>query len=69
MLFRACSWFAVALAVGANVARPGDQRGRSEDPAQPPPARPPRRLVATAIHIGDTDLLIGGFMDARRCVR
>jgi len=70
--FRTCSWFAVALAVSANVAAGQTTRsGPSEDPAQPPAEHAPTTQPSSplAVHIGDADLLIGGFMDAMAVMR
>ena len=63
-MLRSCSWFLVAVACSsiasaqtpANSATPGAPLPQTA-PATPPPTSP------LAIHVGDADLLIGGFMD------
>jgi hypothetical protein len=62
--FRTCSLFTIALTMSATALAGQSSGGASTAEQTPAPASSP-----LAIHIGDTDLLIGGFMDATAVMR
>jgi hypothetical protein len=70
--FRTCSLFTVALTMSATALAGQSGGGPSAaDPAQPPTEQTPSPPASSplAIHVGDAELLIGGFMDGTVVVR